>query len=80
MLYPVCPTCNTFLMPRQKYYEFELNKLMSQLDIGKIDSIEFTAQKTKLVDEVLPNIHRYCCRARLLTYCSFENIIKNYEK
>ena len=76
MLYLKCPTCNNLLGNKQIYYEENFDKIMKDHEMGKITQEEADKLKIELLDFLLPNKDRYCCRMRILTYKRLINIIK----
>ncbi len=76
MLYMKCPTCRNLLGNKQIYFEEKLDKICNDCDVGKISNEEADKQKMELVNFLIPNKHRYCCKMRLLTYKREIDIIK----
>jgi hypothetical protein len=76
MLYLKCPTCHKILGNKQLYYEENFDKIVKDQEIGKISATEADNKKMELLNFVLPDKHRYCCRMRILTYKRLIEIVK----
>jgi len=76
MLYLKCPTCHKLLGNKQIYYEENFDKIMKDLEMEKISNEEAEKKKMELLDYILPDRDRYCCRMRVLTYKRVIDIIK----
>ena len=76
MLYLKCPTCHKLLGNKQLYYEENFDKIVKDQEIGKISATEADNKKMELLNFVLPDKHRYCCRMRMLTYKRLNEIVK----
>jgi hypothetical protein len=76
MLYLKCPTCHKLLGNKQLYYEENFDKIVKDQEMGKITADEADNKKTELLNFVLPDKHRYCCRMRMLTYKRLIEIVK----
>jgi hypothetical protein len=76
MLYLKCPTCHNLLGNKQLYYEENFDKITKDLEMGKISNEEADKQKVDLLNFILPDKDRYCCRTRVLTYKRLIEIVK----
>jgi hypothetical protein len=76
MLYMKCPTCRNLLGNKQIYYEENFDRISKDYEVGKITSEEADKQKIELVNFLIPNKERYCCKMRLMTYKRLIEIIK----
>lgn len=76
MLYLKCPTCRKLLGNKQIYYEENFDKIMKDLEMEKISNEEAENKKIELLNYILPDKDRYCCRMRFLTYKRIIDIIK----
>lgn len=77
MLYIRCPTCRTLLGDKQIYYETHLMELCKKNEMGEFKSQEeFDDARNDLVNSIIVNKDRYCCKARLLTYMPLVKIVK----
>ena len=76
MLYLKCPTCHKLLGNKQLYYEENFDKITKDLEMGKISNEEADKQKVDLLNFILPDKDRYCCRTRFLTYKRLIEIVK----
>jgi hypothetical protein len=76
MLYLICPTCNNLLGNKQIYYETEFDKIVKEQEMGSLTNEEADKKKIELINYVLPDKDRYCCRMRILTYKRLVEIIK----
>jgi len=76
MLYLKCPTCHKLLGNKQIYYEENFDKIIKDLEMEKISNEEAEKKKIELLDYILPDKDRYCCRMRVLTYKRVIDIIK----
>ena len=76
MLYMKCPTCRNLLGNKQIYYEENFDKICKDFDIGKITLEEADKQKIELVNYLIPEKARYCCKMRLMTYKRLIDVIK----
>lgn len=76
MLYLKCPTCHKLLGNKQIYYEENFDKIIKDLEMEKITNEESEKKKKELLDFILPDKDRYCCRMRVLTYKRVIDIIK----
>lgn len=74
--YLMCPTCNKLLANKQIYYEENFDKIVKDQEFGKISQEEADKKKSELLDFILPNKDRYCCRMRMMTYKRLIEIIK----
>ena len=71
MLYFRCPTCKTPLANKQLLYEQKLDNVCND------DKLSISAKniaKMKILDEL--ELHRPCCRMRIMGYVQLINIIK----
>jgi DNA-directed RNA polymerase subunit N (RpoN/RPB10) len=71
-----CPTCRNLLGNKQIYYEENFDRISKDYEVGKITSEEADKQKIELVNFLIPNKERYCCKMRLMTYKRLIEIIK----
>jgi DNA-directed RNA polymerase subunit N (RpoN/RPB10) len=69
MLYYKCPTCQTVLANKQIIYEERLNTICN----GNMSDDEKNLAKRKLLAEL--EIHRPCCRMRVLGYIKLIDLI-----
>ena len=76
MLYLKCPTCHKLLGNKQLHYEENFDKIIKDLEMGKISQEEADKQKSELLNFILPDKDRYCCRMRVLTYKRLIEIVK----
>ncbi len=76
MLYLKCPTCNKLLGNKQIYYEENFDKIVKDNEMGKITNEEADKKKIELLNYILPDKNRYCCRMRFLTYKRLIEIVK----
>ena len=76
MLYLKCPTCHKLLGNKQLYYEENFDKITKDLEMGKISKEDADKQKSELLNFILPDKDRYCCRMRFLTYKRLIEIVK----
>ncbi len=76
MLYLKCPSCHKLLGNKQIYYEENYDKITKDLEMGKITSEEAEKKKIELLDYILPDKDRYCCRMRVMTYKRLIEIVK----
>ncbi len=76
MLYLKCPTCHKVLGNKQLYYEENFDKIIKDLEMGKLSNEEADKKKSELLDFILPDKDRYCCRMRFLTYKRLIEIVK----
>ena len=76
MLYLKCPTCHKLLGNKQIYYEENFDKIIKDLEMNKLTNEEAEKKKIELLDFILPDKDRYCCRMRVLTYKRVIDIIK----
>jgi DNA-directed RNA polymerase subunit N (RpoN/RPB10) len=76
MLPPKCPTCNKFLADKQILYETEFDEIVKNQDMEKITLEEADKLKIELLNRILPDKDRYCCRMRMLTYKRLIEIVK----
>lgn len=71
MLYYKCPTCKTLLANKELIFEREMKKICKD---SKLDEHKKNELKRKLLDDL--ELHRYCCRMRMLTYVDQITIVK----
>jgi DNA-directed RNA polymerase subunit N (RpoN/RPB10) len=71
-----CPTCKNILGNKQIYYEQNLDKICKDQEMNKITDDEAEKRKIELVNFLIPNKHRYCCKMRLMTYKRLIEIVK----
>ncbi|QKF93787.1 DNA-directed RNA polymerase subunit N [Fadolivirus algeromassiliense] len=71
MLYFRCPSCKTLLANKQLIYEQRLDNICKN---DKLSTKDKDNAKSKLLDEL--ELHRSCCRMRMMGYISLVNIIK----
>ena len=77
MLYLRCPTCITLLGDKQIYYETRLDELCKKNEMGQFKTqTDFDNARINLVNQLILNKDRYCCKMRLLTYVPLVKIIK----
>jgi DNA-directed RNA polymerase subunit N (RpoN/RPB10) len=76
MLYLKCPSCHKLLGNKQIYYEENYDKITKDLEMGKITSEEAEKKKIELLDFILPDKDRYCCRMRVMTYKRLIEFVK----
>lgn len=76
MLYIKCPTCKNLLGNKQLYFEEKFSEICKDLEMNKITQEEADKKKTDLVNFLIPNKDKYCCRMRLMTYKRLIEIIK----
>ncbi len=76
MLYLKCPSCHKLLGNKQIYYEENYDKITKDLEMGKISNEEADKKKIELLDFILPDRNRYCCRMRVMTYKRLIEIVK----
>jgi DNA-directed RNA polymerase subunit N (RpoN/RPB10) len=76
MLYLKCPTCHKLLGNKQIYYEENYDIITKDLEMGKLSHEEAEQKKIALLDKVLPDRDRYCCRMRMMTYKRLIEIVK----
>jgi len=76
MLYLKCPTCHKLLGNKQLYYEENFDKIIKDLEMGKLSNEEADQKKSELLNFILPDKDRYCCRMRFLTYKRLIEIVK----
>jgi hypothetical protein len=76
MLYLKCPSCHKLLGNKQIYYEENYDKITKDLEMGKISNEEADKKKIELLDFILPDRDRYCCRMRVMTYKRLIEIVK----
>lgn len=70
MLYFKCPTCRTLLANKQLVYEKRLKEICN----SNKPKNEKDSEKKKLLDEL--ELHRECCRMRIMGYVKLIEIIK----
>lgn len=76
MLYIRCPTCKSLLGDKQVYYETKLKEICRKNELGHYKTIEeFNDAKTQIVDKLIVDKNRYCCKMRLITFVSLVNTI-----
>ena len=71
MLYFRCPTCKTLLANKQLIYEERMGNIC---DSNKLKHGEKETAKMKLLDDL--ELHRPCCRMRIMGYIRKIDIIK----
>lgn len=76
MLYLKCPTCRNLLGNKQLYFEQKMDEICKDCDMKKLTFEEGEKKKIELVDFLIPNKDRYCCRMRLLTYRKIIEFVK----
>ena len=76
MLYIRCPTCRKLLGDKQLYYEKHIDKITQDFEMEKITHDESEKLKQDLINYLLPNQDRYCCRMRLMTYRRLIEFVK----
>lgn len=76
MLYLKCPTCRNLLGNKQLYFEQKMDEICKDCDMKKLTFEEGEKKKIELVDFLIPNQDRYCCRMRLLTYRKIIEFVK----
>ncbi len=76
MLYLKCPTCRNLLGNKQLYFEQKMDEICKDCDMKKLTFEEGEKKKMELVDFLIPNQDRYCCRMRLLTYRKIIEFVK----
>lgn len=76
MLYLKCPTCRNLLGNKQLYFEQKMEEICKDCDMKKLTFEEGEKKKIELVDFLIPNQDRYCCRMRLLTYRKIIEFVK----
>ena len=76
MLYLKCPTCHKLLGNKQIYYEETFDKIIKDVEMGEITNDEADKKKAELLNFILPDKDRYCCRMRFLTYKRLIEIVK----
>ncbi len=76
MLYLKCPTCRNLLGNKQLYFEQKMDEICKDCDMKKLTFEEGEKKKMELVDFLIPNQDRYCCRMRLLTYRKLIEFVK----
>ena len=75
MLYMICPTCKKLLGNKQIYYETHFDQIVKDLEMDKITEDQANEKKQDLLNFVLPDKNRYCCRTRMMTYSRLIEII-----
>jgi len=76
MLYLKCPTCHKLLGNKQIYYEENFDKILKDVEMEVITHEEGEKKKVELLNFILPDRDRYCCRMRFLTYKRLIEIVK----
>jgi hypothetical protein len=76
MLYLKCPSCHKLLGNKQIYYEENYDKIIKDLEMRKITSEEAEKKKIEVLDFILPDKDRYCCRMRVMTYKRLIEFVK----
>ena len=76
MLYLKCPTCHKLLGNKLLYYEENFDKIVKDQEMGKLTPEEADKKKVELLNFILPDQDRYCCRMRFLTYKRLIEIVK----
>jgi hypothetical protein len=76
MLYLKCPTCRTLLGNKQLYFEQKMDEICKDCDMKKITFEEGEKKKMELVNFLIPNKDRYCCKMRLMTYRKLIDFVK----
>ncbi len=76
MLYLKCPTCRNLLGNKQLYFEQKMDEICKDCDMKKITFEEAEEKKMELVNFLIPNKHRYCCKMRLMTYRKIIEFVK----
>lgn len=71
MLYFRCPTCKTLLANKQLLYEQKLDNVCKN---SKMNTTDKNNAKMKLLDDL--ELHRPCCRMRIMGFVSLIDIIK----
>lgn len=71
MIYYRCPSCKTVLANKQPIFEKDMQKICND---NKMSEDQKNNEKRKLLDRL--ELHRYCCRMRMLTYVDQINIVK----
>lgn len=71
MLYLRCVTCRTLLANKQIIWESKLDEIDGN---NKLSKSEKYMRKRKLLDEL--ELHRPCCRSRIMGYTRLINKIK----
>ena len=76
MLYIKCPTCRNLLGNKQLYFEKKMDEICKDCDMKKISFEEAEKKKIELVNFLIPNKDRYCCKMRLMTYRKLIEFVK----
>jgi DNA-directed RNA polymerase subunit N (RpoN/RPB10) len=76
MLYLKCPTCHKLLGHIQIPYEEGIDEINNKFEMEEIDEQTAEKQKKELLNKLLLDKDRYCCRLRVLTYIRLIDIIK----
>ena len=76
MLYLKCPTCHNLLGDKQIVYDNEISKIIQEQEIGNITKEEADKQKKDVLNKVISNNKKYCCRTRMMTYVNLTKLIK----
>lgn len=72
-----CPSCRTLLGNKQIYYEKHLDEICKKYELGEIKTQEeYDEMRNNLVNSIIVNQSRYCCKARLMTYLQLVKIVK----
>lgn len=71
MLYYKCPTCKIILANKQILYEKKLEEICNN---NKMNDNEKSTNKKKILDEL--ELHRPCCRMRMMGNIKLINIVK----
>jgi len=71
MLYPKCPTCKTKLDNKELIYAEKMNAICNN---DKLSHKEKENNKKKVLTEI--ELHRECCRMRMMGYVDLINKIK----
>jgi len=70
MLFFKCPTCKTLLADKQIPFEEGMDKICNDT---KLTDEQKDKKRKELLDKL--ELHRYCCRMRILTYTREELIL-----